>query len=280
MKFKFLTLAALLFVGSMAMAQIKTPPASPTSKSTQAVGLIDVNIEYSRPSMKGRDIFGGLVPYDQLWRTGANASTKVEFTGDVKVGGKDLKKGKYALYTIPGVKEWTIIFNNNLTLWGSDGYNQSEDAARFTVPGMVSDIPVETFTIGVANIKNDGADIEIAWDDTRILIPVFTDTDKEVFAAIDQTMAGPTANDYIAAAGYYAETGKDLNKALEWYNKGIAMGGEKFWILRRKALLQAQMGDKKGAIATAKRSLELATEAGNNDYVRMNQASLKEWGAM
>lgn len=279
MKFKFLSLVALLFLGTMAMAQIKTPAASPLAKVSQNVGLIDIDIEYSRPSMKGRTIFGGLVPYNELWRTGANTSTKVEFSGDVKVAGKDLKKGKYALYTIPGEKQWTIIFHNNITHHGIDGYDEAEDAIRFTAPAMVSDIPVETFTIEVANIRNDGADIEIAWDDTRVLIPVFTYTDKEVFASIDRAMAGPSANDYLAAAGYYAETGKDLDKALEWYNKGIDMGGEKFWILRRKALLQAQMGDKKGAIATAKRSLELATEAGNKDYVRMNKESLKEWGA-
>ncbi len=279
MKSRLTVLFMLLFTAVMSYAQVKTPAASPTGSSSQDVGLMTINIEYSRPSMKGRDIFGDLVPYDKIWRTGANASTKVEFTGDVMIGDQKLPAGKYALYTIPGLKEWTIIFHKNLEHWGTGDYDESEDALRYSTPALVSDVPIETFTIGVMNITKNGAHIELAWDDTRVLVPVTTDTDAAVFASIDETMAGtPTAGDYVSAATYYMEAGKDLDKALDWFNKGIAMDGEKFWILRRKSLLQAKMGDKTGAITTAKRSLELAKEAGNDDYVRMNTASLKEWG--
>ncbi|MEL6988380.1 MAG: DUF2911 domain-containing protein, partial [Bacteroidota bacterium] len=175
---KKLVLLSLMFCVAFAFsaqAQIKTPAASPKSKLVQDVGLGNVTIEYNRPSKKGRDIFGGLVPYGEMWRTGANASTKVEFSEDVEVMGQPLKAGKYALYTIPGEVTWTVVFHKNLSYWGTGGenYNKEEDALRVTVRPitMPEGVFVETFIILINNIKPNGADIELLWDDVNVIIP-------------------------------------------------------------------------------------------------------------
>lgn len=258
-------------------AQIKAPQPSPVAKISQNVGLTDITIEYSRPSMKGRKVFGGLVPYNELWRTGANASTKVTFSDNVKIGGQELKKGTYALYTIPGEKEWTIIIHKNLDHWGIDDYKQEEDAFRFSVKPTAIANSVETFTIAIDNLKNTSCDLVISWDKTAVIIPVSLPTDETMIANIKKTMEGPSSGDYYSAARYYHEENKDPKQALEWVNKSLEKGGDKFWILRLKALIQAKTGDFAGAIATAEKSSELAKKEGNGDYPRMNEESIKEW---
>lgn len=276
-------IACFLFSTTVAEAQLKTPAASPSAELGQTVGLTDVEIEYNRPSKKGRDIFGGLVPFGQMWRTGANASTKVSFSEDVTVGGQELEKGKYALYTIPGESEWTIVFHNNLDHWGvgGDKYNAEEDAVRFTVKPEKLEYSVETFTIEVSDLKSDGANINLVWDNTKVSIPVGVGTTKTVMAAIDKVMAGPAWRDYYSAARFYAENGQDLEQAHEWMNTAMEMGGnEKFWAVRQLSLIQAKMKDYKGAIASAEKSLELSKTAGNKAYIKMNEESLVEWKAM
>lgn len=278
MNFKNLVMAvSAAFVLNNATAQIVTPQPSPMAKTTQTVGLTDVTVEYSRPSAKGRTIFGDLVPAGEVWRAGANASTKITFADSVEVDGKKLKKGTYAVYIIPQKDTWTVIFNNDLTLWGSDGYDEKKDAARVSAKvGNTKDL-VETWSINMDNVSNNGCDLVFAWGNVVVKVPVAVPTDQKVMASIKATMDGPSGNAYFSAGRYYFESGKDLNQALKWMNKGLEMSGEKFWTLRQKSLVQAKMGDYKAAIETAKKSLEMAKKEKNMDYVRMNEKSIEEW---
>lgn len=272
------TLFAAFF--SAANAQIKTPAPSPVCKISQEAGLLKIDVEYSRPSAKGRKVFGDLVPFGEMWRTGANASSKVTFTEDVKVAGAPVPKGTYALYTIPGEKEWQVIFYKNTTFWGTPepkDYKEEDVQAKVKVASMPIRDLVETFTIGVSNIRNASADLEISWEYTKVVVPVTFDTDTKVMKAIEATMSGPAANDYNAAARYYYEEKKDMAQALVWVDKALEKGGEKFWILRLKANILAELGRYKDAIAVAEKSTELAKKEGNEDYPRMNDKSIMEW---
>ena len=279
MKQLFVLCIALMAFTSIASAQLKTPQPSPTAKISQEVGLMKVEIEYSRPSAKGRKVFGELVPFGEMWRTGANASTKVTFTDAVKVGGKDVAKGTYALYATPGEKEWTIIFYKNTTINGvpGDKFKEEDVAASIVVPSGRANDAVETFTISVDNLKNSGCDIVLAWEKTKVTIPVSIDTDSKVLADIKAQMEGPNANTYYASARYYFEEKKDMKQALEWVDKSLEKGGDKFWILRMKSQIQAELGMIKDAIMSAEKSMELAKKEGNNDYIRMNEKSIAEW---
>ncbi len=279
-KLSFFTALFTLVSLMPAFSQIKTPQASPTCSVSEDVGLIKVDLEYSRPGAKGRKVFGDLVPFGSLWRTGANASTKVTFSDDVTVGGTKLAKGMYALYTVPGEKEWSIVFYKNTTLWGAPApadFKEEDVAARFNVPVQAIHDRVETFTMNFNNLKNNGADLEIIWENTKVAIPIVVDTDGKVMADIKAVMDGPSSGAYWAAGRYYFEEKKDMKQALEWVNKAIEKGGEKYWMLRVKAQIQAELGQKKEAIATAERSIELAKADNNNDYVRMNEKSIAEW---
>ncbi len=278
---KITILFAFLFVGALSYAQIASPAASPAAKIEQAVGLTDVNIEYARPSMKGRTIFGDLVPYGKLWRTGANARTKITFSNDVTIGGKELKKGTYALLTIPNQNQWEVILYTEYQANGAPReLDESKVAARFNATPMVTSMARETFTIEVASVTNSGATIFLLWDKVRVPINFTVPTDKEVMANIERAMSGPSASDYYTAAMYYYDEGKDINKAKEWMEKAMA-GNQNppFWQLRSQSLIYAKAGDKARAIETAKKSLAAAQAAGNADYVKMNEDSLKEWGA-
>lgn len=263
-------------------AQIQTPAASPGAKVEQRIGLTDVTVEYSRPSVKKRVIFGGLVPYGEVWRTGANAATKITFSEDVNFGGADVKKGSYALLTKPGMDSWTVmLYPHNNTDWTTYSGSEVTPISVSAKPYPLSkDMHVESLMMGFDNLTNSGADFFVLWDNVYLPVPIKVGTDKTVEESIAKVMAGPSAGDYYSAANYYFTEGKDLNKALDWVNKSIAMGNEKYWVLRTKSLIQAGLGDKKGAIQTATRSLELATQDSNKDYIRMNTASIAEWKKM
>ncbi|MDO8365919.1 MAG: DUF2911 domain-containing protein, partial [Saprospiraceae bacterium] len=273
-------LTALLAVFATANAQIKTPAPSPVGKISQEVGLMKVEVEYSRPSAKGRKVFGDLVPFGDMWRTGANASTKVIVSEDAKVAGIPLPKGTYALYTIPGEKEWTIIFYKNTSYWGTPepkDFKEEDVQARFTVSSIPVRDLVETLTLNLNNLRNNGGDLEIIWEYTKVVIPIMTDTDTKVMKAIESTMGGPAAGDYNAAARYYFEEKKDMAQALVWVDKALEKGGEKFWILRLKANILAELGRYNDAIMVAEKSTEMAKKEGNEDYPRMNEKSIAEW---
>lgn len=280
MKKSFLFAGLILILSGAANAQIKTPQLSPSCKISQDIGLTKVEVEYSRPSAKGRKVFGDLVPFGTLWRTGANSSTKVTFSDDVMVGGVSLKKGTYALYTIPGDKDWSIIFYKDATLWGAPeaaDFKESEVAAKFTATVIPLRDLVETFTLDFNNLRSNSGDLELTWEYSRVIIPISVDTDGKVMSSIKETIAGPDANTYYTAARYFFEEKKDMNQALEWVDVSLTKGGEKFWILRLKANILAELGRYKDAIAVAEKSTDLAKKEGNADYPKMNDKSIMEW---
>ncbi|MBX2828264.1 MAG: DUF2911 domain-containing protein [Flavobacteriaceae bacterium] len=262
-----------------ATAQVKTPAPSTSQKIVQTVGLTDVTLEYARPSMKGRTIFGGLVPYGKLWRTGANKNTAITFSDDVVIGGKDVKAGTYAIFTKPNAKVWEVIFYSDANNWGvPQKWDDSKVAA--TVSAQVYQMPmsVETFTISFDDIKNDSANLGMIWENSYVAVPIKFHTDKAVTASIESVMNGPSDRDYYQSAVYYLEAGKDINKAKMWIDKAIEMREKPaFWYHRQQSLIYAKAGDKKGAIKAAKTSLALAKEAGNEDYVALNTKSLDVW---
>lgn len=263
-------------------AQIETPQPSPFTKIEQKVGLTDVKLEYSRPSMKGRKIFGDLVPYGKIWRTGANKNTMVTFSDDVVVDGTTLKAGSYAIFVTPGESSWDVIFYSDIENWGTPReWDDSKVAAKTTVNTYEMPMAVETWTISIDDLKSNSAQIGFIWENTYVGVKVKVPTDAKVSASIEKTMAGPGAGDYYSAAVYNLTEEKDLDKAQIWMDKAMSMiENPGFWQLRQQSLLYAKLGDKKKAIETAKKSLDGAEAAGNADYVKMNKESLKEWGAL
>jgi hypothetical protein len=263
-------------------AQVKTPQSSPNSTLSQVVGLTDVMINYSRPSAKGRTIFGDLVPFGKLWRTGANANSTVSFSEDVLINGATLKKGKYAIFTTPKADMWEVVFYTDTDNWGTpEEWNANKVAVVTNVDPIGLGNNVETLTIAINNITNDSATLDISWEKTMVSVKFIVPTQKAAMASIEKTLAGPTAGDYFSSAQYLLQSNGDMNKALEYINKATAMtkpGAEvPFWYLRQKSLIQAKLNDKSGAIATAKLSLAAAEKAKNDDYVKMNNDSIKEW---
>ena len=246
---------------------------------SQTVGLTDVSIDYSRPSAKGRTIFGDLVPFGKLWRTGANANSIVTFSDDVMIDGKTLPKGKYALYTVPKADMWDVIFYKDTDNWGNpENFDEAKVALKTTAKPQMLSNKLETFTIAVNNLDNNFAHLEISWEKTLVPVKIDFPTDKIAMASIDKALNGPTAADYYAAGTYYFQSNGDMKKALEYVDKALGMSPQKaFWQLRQKSLIQAKLGDKKGAIETAKLSLAAAEAAKNNDYVKMNKDSIAEW---
>lgn len=278
---------SILFICALAVsaginAQIATPQPSPFQKLEQKVGLTDVTLEYSRPSMKGRTVMGDLVPYDKVWRTGANANTKITFSDDVEFSGKTLKAGTYAVYTKPTAGNWDVMFYNDASNWGTpEKWDDSKVAATVSVPSMPFPMNAETFTMSFDNLTSNSANLGILWENTYVAVPFKVMTDKTVSASIDRAMNGPSANDFYSSAVYYLENGKDINQAKTWIDKSMSMSKEPaYYQLRQQSLIYAKAGEKKAAIEIAKKSLALAKEKGNMDYVALNEKSLKEWGAM
>lgn len=277
----FLSSLIILCFCFTATAQIEAPQPSPSAKMEQKVGLTDVTIEYSRPAMRGRTIYGELVPYGKKWRTGANSNTTITFSDDVKIDGKELKKGEYAIYTIPNEDQWEVIFYSDASNWGlPEKWDDSKVALTAKAETMEMPMNMETFTIVIDELKNNSGNLNFLWANTIAVLPFEVPTDAKTMASIERVMNGPTANDYFAAASYYHDTKNDMKKAHQWITKSAEMAGDDaFSILRRKSLIEAEMGMKKEAIATAKKSLAAAEKANNADYAKMNKESLKEWGA-
>lgn len=274
---KITLIAAAIGLQFTAMAQLAPQP-SPLGKVEQKVGLTDVTVQYSRPAKNDRVIFGDLVPYGELWRTGANENTKVTFSDGVVIGKDSLKAGTYAIFTKPGKDSWEVYFYNDYSNWGTpENWDEAKVAAHVTTKALKLTETVESFTIAIDAVQGTGASISIAWDKTKVVVPFNVPTDTKVMANIKKTMAGPSANDYFAAGQYYYTTKKDLAQALEWTNKGIELRPDAFWMWRQKSLIQAEMGDTAAAVETAKKGLELAQKAGNADYERMFNKSIAEW---
>ncbi|MEO1262324.1 MAG: DUF2911 domain-containing protein [Bacteroidota bacterium] len=279
MKKVLFTILTFAFVASLNMleAQIQTPAPSPFCKFEQKVGLTDVTVEYSRPSMRGRKLFVDVESFGNIWRTGANASTKITFSDDVKVEGNNLAAGTYALYTIPDPSSWTIMFYKDLTLGGNvGGYDAGMEAARFKVTRKRLTEEVETFTINIGSFAENTAEIALQWGEYHVPIKLEVSYDEKVLKDIESTLAGPSRGEYYTAARYYYTTDRDLNKAYEWVKKANSIS-EKYWQLRLQAQIEAKMGKVDQAVLTANKSSKVAAEAGNKGYKKGNDRYISEW---
>nr|WP_315182769.1 DUF2911 domain-containing protein [uncultured Flavobacterium sp.] len=276
---KIIIALAIIIANFTIEAQVKTPQSSPKATVFQTVGLTDVEVVYSRPAARGRAVFGNLVPFGKLWRTGANENTTISFSDDVIIEGKTLKKGKYALYTIPKIGSWEIIFYNTTNNWGTpEDFTEANVALRTTVKEEALSKAVESFTIGINNLDTNFAYLEMAWENSSVAMKFEVPTQKTAISNIEKALAGPSAGDYFSAAQYLFQSNGDIAKARTYVDKALEMSIEQpFWYNRLKSLIQAKQGDKKGAIETAKLSLAAAEAAKNQDYVKMNKESIAEW---
>ncbi len=276
---KIIYLLAMVIANFVTEAQIKVPKPSPKSTLIQTVGLTNVEINYSRPSARGRDVFNNLVPFGKLWRTGANENTTISFSDNVVIDGKTLEKGKYALYTIPKADNWDVFFYKSTDNAGvPTDWEESKIALKTTIKSEHLDRKIETFTIEINNLDFESANIELYWEQTLITIKFDVPTDKRAIESIEKILSGPTADDYYAAANYYYQSNGDLKKALNYINKSIELkNNPPFWYNRLKSLIQAKLGDKTAAIETAKISLAAAEIAKNQDYIKLNKDSIAEW---
>ncbi len=252
-----------------ANAQLVMPQSSSSQTLIQEFGMGKVSIKYSRPNIKGRSISADLAPYGEVWRTGANDATVITFNDAVTLEGNPVAAGEYALFTIPGKDEWTIILNKETKQWGSYSYKQSEDVLRFKVKTAKLKDKVETFTITLNDVTTSTARLDLIWGNIRVPVNMTTDTDSKVMAGIDEAMKGEK-KPYYPAAIYYFENGKDLNKALVWINIAEASDQKAPWFKYQKGRIQLKMGDKAGAAQTAKAGIEAAKAMNNAEYVRLN----------
>ncbi|RPA69049.1 DUF2911 domain-containing protein [Cyclobacteriaceae bacterium YHN15] len=263
--------------GGINAQQIQMPQASPAAQISQKVGLTDVTVEYSRPSMRGRKIFGELVPFGEVWRTGANAATILTFSTDVKIEGNAVPAGSYALYSIPGKTEWTMILTSNTKLWGAVGYSDADDVLRFRVKPGKTGQKYETMEINFVDITDTGSTIALKWETTRVKFRIETEVDDIVMAqikelVIDQQPQNPGL--YYQAANYYYTNNKDMDQAYEWITKSVN-DDPKYWTMHLKAKIELSLGKKKEAIESATKSIEMAKEARNPDYVGLNERLIK-----
>jgi tetratricopeptide (TPR) repeat protein len=277
MKRIFLPVIAILF-HSIVFAQVQLPQPSPTATVIQNFGIGKITLVYSRPSIKGRTVFmenSALAPLGKLWRTGANAATRLSFTEKVNFGGNDIDTGSYVLYTIPGSSEWEIIVNKGLNNSGTDGYKESEDVVRFKVPADNStDLNIETFTMEFLNIKPESCDLALIWGNTIVSIPITANFKEKVRKQIDAALQG-SDKPYWQAAGFYYTYDKDYAKALENVNHAIETNQDAFYMYMMKARIQKELGDKTGAKASAEKCIQLATTAKNDDYVSQGKEFIK-----
>lgn len=279
MKMKTFLLASLLFVSATISAQMTTPQPSPSASITQTVGLTEISVDYSRPGLKGRKFIGEIKQNGDMWRLGANASTKFKTDQDITLGGLEVPAGEYALYAVLNAGEWEMVVHKDLTLWGYGGYDKANDLGRFKVKTQKASAKMESLLIDFQKFTTDGADMIIWWDDVMVSIPVKTNAIADVEAQIKSMFEdGPSAGDYHNAARFYLDQKKNMDKALEYVNIAIEKRPDAFWYVHRKALIQAEMGKTKEAIATATKSMEMAkaNPEGDYGYVANNEKLIKE----
>ncbi|MDQ5980072.1 MAG: hypothetical protein QG602_3047 [Verrucomicrobiota bacterium] len=277
--FAVCAMATSLFAQAPA-PKINFPDASPSVSLTQRVGLTDIQISYNRPGAKGRKVFGGLVPYDHIWRTGANTATKITFNTALKINGTDIPAGTYELFTIPGATQWTVIIHKNMSQWGVYSYDQKNDVARIQAVPVTLDDHVETLDISVNDIRDESATLNIVWEKTRVPLALTFDVKATLVPQIEAIMAaGGEKLPYARAAMYYLENNLDLAKAAAWMDAALAAEPNAFYLVYRKALILEKMGDKAGAIATAQKSLEAAKQAPSpalrDEYIDLNKSLLE-----
>lgn len=274
-KFLVLFSLSLCFLSLPVLAQLKMPQVSSSQTLIQEFGLGSVTVKYSRPNVKGRNVFRDLVPYGEVWRTGANTVTTINFTEDVTLEGQAVKAGEYALLTIPGKDSWTIILNKGTKQWGAYTYKEADDVLRFTANPTKLKENVESFTISFSDVLPNSANLNLMWATTKVSIGMKTDIDSKIMANIDEAMKRDV-KPYMQSAIYYYDNGKDLSKALAWMNSVAASDQKTPWYNYWKAKIQLKMGDKPGAAASAKTGLEIAKTMNNAEYIRLNSAILAE----
>ncbi|MGC6479883.1 MAG: DUF2911 domain-containing protein [Flavobacteriaceae bacterium] len=276
---KILLLTFGLMLSPLAIAQVQTPQPSPAAMLKQTVGLTEVTVEYSRPGKRGRDIMGGLVPFGEMWRTGANKNTVISFSDEVEVGGQSLAAGTYAIFTRPGASMWEIFFYTDAENWGTpQKWDASKVAATVEAKVKKHTETMESFEIWISNLTNNGAHINIGWEDQWVSVDLQVPTQKKAMASIEKTLSGePKANDYYSAASYYFQENIELDQAEAWISKAVEMRNDAYWYHRQHSLILNALGKNSAAIAAAKTSMELAEKAGNSSYVKMNKASIAEW---
>ncbi len=271
-------LLLLLFSTEGLQAQINFPPPSPEARVQERVGFTRIHIHYERPAARGRKVFGGVVPFNEIWRTGAGDNTTLAFSEDVRLAGNKIPKGKYSLFTIPGAAEWIIILNKDTTLHGTGGYKPENDMARFPLKPDTALRYYENFTIAVSDVVKNNGVISLSWENTEVSIPLLTRADETIMAEISQkTGAGqPSPMLLYQAANYYFENDKDAAQAMSWIDKAIA-GEQRFIFYHLKAKLLAKQGAYKQAIKAAQKSAELAKEAKVESYVQANETLIAGW---
>ncbi len=270
---KRLLMLAATFAAVTSFGQVTMPQPSPTQTIKQNFGLGTVEVNYSRPGVKGRKIFGDVVPFDKVWRTGANGATILNFSEPVVIGGVAIKAGKYGLLSIPGKKEFTLIITKDLTVNQPSLYKPENDVVRVTAPvNKVSDV-VETLSMQFTNVKNESCELQISWDKLAVSLPITVDIKERIKADVEKNLASDKPN-YQAAASFYFEWLKDNNQALTLITKGVEQQKEAFWLFLLKARIEKELGDKVSAKASADKCIELATAAKNSDYVRMAQEDI------
>jgi hypothetical protein len=275
-------LTLLLFTVNLGFSQINTPRVSPASEVEQMVGLTEIEIEYSRPSIRGREVFGNLVPFGKVWRTGADNSTKISFDTDVIISGKTIQSGTYSIFSIPDKESWEIIFYSDVELWGVPrdwSENKIVFSSMFDVKKLKKSNTVETFTISFNDLTNNDVNMCISWENTSVEIKIEVPTRSMVESDINKVLIdNPKSSDYYAAAVFYRQENINPDKALEWINKAIEMNeSPRFWQYRQQSLIMAANDKFADAVDAAKKSLNLAIEADNQDYIKMNRESIAEW---
>jgi hypothetical protein len=249
---------------------LKTPAPSPSQTIKQDFALSNIEVAYSRPSVKGRTVFGDVVPFGKVWRTGANSATTITFGDTVMIGGKKVSPGKYGLLTIPNAAEWTIIISTNTTVTSPADYKQEEDVVRATAKTSAMVNPVESFTLSFANMKPTSCELQFLWDKTLVAMPISAEIDARIMKDIDKLVMKDN-RPYYSAAMYYMDNGKDLNKALEWFSKAEEANPKAYWVVHQKANCLAKLGRKKEAIDSANKSIELAKADEDDNYVKLNE---------
>ncbi len=255
--------------------QLKTPAPSPAQTIKQDFGLSNIELSYSRPGVKDRQIFGDLVPYGKVWRTGANNATTLTFGDEVVIGGKKIPAGKYGLLTIPGADEWTMIISKQTDVSSPAAYKEAEDMVRVNVKPVKADINSETFTMQFANVKPESIDLVMRWDDLMLNMPITANVEEKVMAQINNLM-NKDNRPYFGAAMYYIDNGKDLKQALAWLDKAVEQNPNAFWIHHQRANALVRLGNKAEARTAANKSMELARTANNDDYISLNEKLLAE----
>lgn len=258
------------------MAQIKMPAPSPAQTVKQAFGLGEVTVEYSRPALKGRTM-NDLVPAGKVWRTGANATTKIIFTDEVKIEGKTVAAGAYGIYSIPSKDSWQVMLYKDLKLAGNVAdYNTANEVARFTVK-PAKGANVESFTISFENVLPSSMTLQLAWGNVVVPVKITTDIDTRIMTSIKEAVSAekPNAYTYFQAATYYYETNRDLTQAHTWVNAALAQNPKAFYMMLLKARIELKKGEKAAAIKSAEQTIALSKEVKNDDYVRMAEALIK-----